>query len=111
MAAEPASLAEAAADAAQVTLTEKDGAVRFEVHAKPKAHATAVRGVRDGAFVVALAAPPVDGAANEELVRFIAERLGIARRDVRLLRGEGSRTKLLEVRGLAAREVRRRLAP
>ena len=85
------------------------GGLRFEVHARPKASRSAICGARDGALDVRLAAPPVDGAANEELVRVIASALKIARRDVVLVRGATSKTKLVEVRGLAIDEVRIRL--
>ena len=54
-------------------LALKDGAVRFEVHAKPRAKKSKVVGERGDAVEIALAAPPVDGAANEELVRFVAK--------------------------------------
>jgi uncharacterized protein YggU (UPF0235/DUF167 family) len=47
--------------------TTRDGAVRFEVHAKPRARKTRIAGVRLGALAVQLAAPPIEGAANEEL--------------------------------------------
>lgn len=96
-------------DTAELLVVSKDGAQRIEIHAKPRASKSALRGVKGGALEVALAAPPVDGAANEELVRFLAAALGIARRDVRLLRGEGARTKLVEIVGLDAASVRQRL--
>jgi uncharacterized protein (TIGR00251 family) len=96
-------------DPAELLVVSKGGAQRVEIHAKPRASKSALRGVKDGALEVALAAPPVDGAANEELVRFLAAALGIARRDVRLLRGEGARTKLVEIVGLDAASVRQRL--
>jgi uncharacterized protein YggU (UPF0235/DUF167 family) len=66
--------------------------------------------VRDGALVVHLAAPPVDGAANTELVSTLAGALCVAMRHIALVRGETSRVKVVEVRGLAATEVRSRLA-
>lgn len=89
--------------------TTKEGAVRLEVRARPRARKSAIAGVREGALVVQLAAPPVEGAANEELVETIAEALGVAKRDVTLVRGETSRDKLVEVHGLTADEVRARL--
>jgi uncharacterized protein (TIGR00251 family) len=87
----------------------REGAVRFEVHAKPRARASRVVGVRDEALVVQLAAPPVDGAANAELVEVLANALSLPKRDVTLVRGESGRVKLVEVRGLTADEVRARL--
>ena len=52
--------------------------MRFRVHARPRAKVSAIGEVRGGALDVSLAAPPVDGLANEELVRTVAEALGIA---------------------------------
>ena len=90
--------------------TTKDGAVRFEVHARPRARKSAVTGVRLGALVVQLAAPPVEGAANAALIAMLAEVLGVPRRDLSLALGASSRAKVVEVRGLAEDEVRARLA-
>jgi hypothetical protein len=87
----------------------KEGAVRFEVHAKPRARSSRVAGTREGALVVQLAAPPVDGEANAELVATLAKALEIPRRDVVLVRGESSRTKVVEVCGMDVEEVRARL--
>ncbi len=61
------------------------------------------------ALKVRLAAPPVDGAANEELLRYLAERLGMPKANVRLLSGGGSRRKRVEVLGLTLRAVLDRL--
>jgi uncharacterized protein (TIGR00251 family) len=90
-------------------LLEKDGAVRFEVRAKPRAKKSKLVGSRGDAIAIALAAPPVDGAANDELIRFLAQVLGIPRRSVELVRGESSREKLVAVTGVAAAEVEARL--
>lgn len=92
-------------------LVAKDGEVRLEIRAKPRAKKSALVGVRDGALEVAIAARPVDGAANAELVSVLAEALGVARSSVRIVRGEGGRNKLVAVAGLGELEVRARLAP
>jgi uncharacterized protein (TIGR00251 family) len=94
-----------------IKLSEKDGACRFEVHAKPRAKVSRIVGTREGAVVIALAAPPVDGAANQELVRTLAEALGVARRDVTILRGESSQKKLVAVAGLDQATLLARLMP
>ena len=87
----------------------REGAVRFEVRARPRARKSRVAGEREGALVVDLAAPPVDGAANSALVEVLAAALGLARRAVTLVHGETSRTKLVEVEGVTAEDVRARL--
>jgi hypothetical protein len=90
-------------------VTTRDGGVRFTVHARPRAPTSHLAAVRGGALVVKLAAPPVDGAANAELVATLARALSLSQRHVRLVRGEGSREKLVEVRGLTAVDVAARL--
>jgi len=69
------------------------------VHVQPRAAQTEVVGMHGDAVKIRLKAPPVDGAANEELVRFLAERLGVARADVSLVSGETARAKRLRVTG------------
>jgi uncharacterized protein (TIGR00251 family) len=83
--------------------------VKLEVHAKPRAKKSRIVGWRGPALDVALAAPPVDGAANAELVRLLAEALGIAKRQITVVRGESSRNKLVSVEGLDEADVRTRL--
>ena len=84
--------------------------MRFEVHAKPRAKRSAIRGEHDGALDVSLAAPPVDGAANEELLRFLSEVFGISKSQIAIVRGETARTKLVEIRGVSENEIRARLS-
>jgi uncharacterized protein (TIGR00251 family) len=88
-----------------------DGGVRFEVWAKPRAKKSRVVGERADAIEVSLAAPPVDGAANEELVRVLSEALGVPKRAVVIVRGDTSQRKLVEVSGISAEEARTRLLP
>ena len=65
----------------------------------------AVDGVVDGALRVRVAAPPVEGAANQALVRVLAQELGVARRSVRLVAGAAGRQKLVVVEGISADDV------
>lgn len=90
--------------------TTATGAVRFGVHARPRARTSEIVEVKAGLLVVRLAAPPVDGAANAELVATLADALGVPRRSVVLVRGESSRGKLVEVTGLSEDQLRSRLA-
>lgn len=77
----------------------------ISVHAKPRASKTRVLGVTNGALEVALAAPPVDGAANEELVCALSDHFGIPKRRVTLVGGEASRHKRVRLEGLARADV------
>lgn len=80
---------------------------RFAVHVQPRAKHTEVAGTHGAAVKIRLAAPPVDGAANDALQHFLAERLGVPRAAVRVVAGLASRDKWIEVDGLSAAEARR----
>jgi uncharacterized protein (TIGR00251 family) len=97
-------------DLSALMLTATGDGVRFEVHAKPRAKKSALVGVFGAALDVAIAAPPIEGAANDELVRFLAKALGVSRTSVEVVRGQSSRAKLVAVRGLDPDTARARLA-
>jgi len=79
------------------------------VHVVPRARVSAIVGALGDAVKIRVAAPPVDGAANDELIRFVASRLGVARASVALTGGAASRRKVLKIAGLDGAEIRRRL--
>jgi len=81
----------------------------LRVRVQPRASKDALSGERDGALVVRLSAPPVEGAANEALARFLGKLLGSAPSAVRILRGLTGRQKLVAVAGLDAATARERL--
>lgn len=89
-----------------VEIETRDGAVRFPVYARPRASRTELAGEHDGALAIRLAAPPVDGQANAELVSFLARALGVSRSAVRIVRGERGRRKVVEVEGMTPEAVR-----
>ncbi len=72
----------------------------------PRAGRSGVAGLRDGALLVRLAAAPVDGAANVELITVLAEALGIPKRSVEIASGDRSRAKRVRIAGMDARAVR-----
>lgn len=76
---------------------------------QPRGSRNQVVGTREGAIVIKLQAPPVDGAANAALLRFVAECLGVAPSAVELLRGHTSRRKLISVADWSAEAVRQGL--
>ncbi|HEY7379122.1 MAG TPA: DUF167 domain-containing protein [Steroidobacteraceae bacterium] len=75
---------------------------RIKVYVQPRASKTAIDGMHGDAVRVRIAAAPVDNAANEALVALVANRLGIAKRQVRIVAGAGSRRKVIELQGLSA---------
>ena len=77
------------------------------VHVVPRARRTEVAGPYGDAIRIRIAAPPVDGAANAELLRFLARRLGVARSRLEITAGASGRRKIVSVTGLSAEQVRR----
>ena len=80
-------------------------ASRISIYVQPRASKTAVVGMHDGCVKVRLAAPPVDGAANAALIEFVAERVGLAKSRVRIVTGQASRRKVVEVDGVSAEQL------
>ncbi len=76
-----------------VWLEGAPGAWRIRIAAQPGAPRTEVVGEHDGCLKLRVAAPPVEGRANDEIVRFLGERLSVPKRSVRLVSGAGARRK------------------
>jgi hypothetical protein len=87
-----------------------DGVV-IDVRVIPRAAKAGVAGTREDAVLVRLHAPPVDGAANAELIDILSHALGVPRRAIAIAAGERNRRKRVAVAGITADEARRRLAP
>lgn len=81
--------------------------VRFDVRVVPRAARNGVAGVRDGALVVRVTAPPVEGAANAALVEVLAEALGVAKGEIAVERGRAARRKLVSAPAAATAALRR----
>ena len=87
------------------------GGVVLTVHVQPKAAHTACVGIHGEALKIRIAASPVGGAANRELIRFLADELSLPTAAVHLESGEGSRHKRLRLEGTTADQVLMRLLP
>lgn len=81
---------------------EEDGRLRFEVRVQPRSSRNQIIGEQEGALKIKLTAPPVDGEANQALVTFLSEILGVAKRDVQIVKGKSSRYKSVVVTGLSS---------
>jgi uncharacterized protein (TIGR00251 family) len=84
-------------------LTASD--VRFAVRLTPRSSSNAIDGVLDETLRIRVMAPAVDGAANAALVNLLADTLGVARRDIRIVAGAASRQKLVVVDGVDRESV------
>lgn len=90
-----------------VVTVKRSTAVRIVV--QPNAKKTRFTGFHDGMVKLAIAAPPVDGKANKEIVSYLAKFFGLKKREVHLVSGERSRKKLCTLASLKENEVRRKL--
>jgi len=88
----------------------RDGCV-LRVVVAPRASRTEIAGEHGDALKIRLAAPPVDGAANDELVAFLADRLGIPRAAIRIAAGASGRRKSLRIEGVSPDQAASRLTP
>jgi len=77
-----------------------DNPALLDVRVVPRAGKSGVAGLRDGALLVRLAAAPVDGAANAELISVLADALGVPKRYVEIVSGDRSRSKRVRVTGM-----------
>jgi uncharacterized protein len=88
-----------------VECTQTAGSIAFNVRVAVRASKSAIVGEHDGALKVRIAAPPVEGAANEELTRLLARAFGVPVRGVEIVGGHVSKTKLVRVVGATAEQL------
>lgn len=86
-------------------LNEKDNAVTMRVRVQPRASRTEIAGEHAGAIKLRVAAPPVDGKANEECRRFLAKLLKVGATSIEIISGDSSRDKVIRVSNITARRV------
>ena len=86
-------------------ITDTRGGAAIAVRVVPRAAKSEIAGIRDGAVLVRLNAPPVDGAANAELIEVIADALDVPKRAITITSGETSRKKTLRISGMSAASI------
>jgi uncharacterized protein (TIGR00251 family) len=89
-----------------IAINEINGSVEFQIRVIPRASKTEIVGELAGAVKVRVTSPPVDGAANEELVKLFAKTLGIAKSSVEIVSGQTSKTKRIRITGVTAEQTR-----
>lgn len=85
---------------------KKDGSISFPVRVIPRASQSEIVGEHDGALKIRLAAPPVDGAANAELIKLLASVFSVSKSDVQIIGGETSRKKRIKITNLSESKFR-----
>ena len=88
-----------------IEYSTRDGHLIFNVKVVPRASRSELAGEQDGALRVRIAAPPINGAANEELKRLLAKMLDVKRGSVTIVSGHATRTKKIAVEGISAKEL------
>ena len=83
-----------------MAITATASGVCIDIRVAPRSSRDAVLGEHAGALKIALTAPPVDGEANAALIAFLAKKLGVSARQVRIVFGERGKTKRIEVEGI-----------
>jgi len=83
-----------------IQFTEKAGSLIFNVRVVPRASQSAIVGEHDGALKVKIKSPPVDGAANAELIRVLAKRFNVSKSAVEITGGQTSKRKQVRVSGI-----------
>jgi uncharacterized protein (TIGR00251 family) len=86
-------------------IQERDGAAIFFVRVQPRASRDELAGEMSGALKVRLQAPAVENRANDALIEFLSQLLKTPRSAVRILSGDRSRTKRIEVRGVTGQQI------
>jgi uncharacterized protein len=94
-----------------VDFKEQNDSLLFEVRVIPRASRTEIVGEYNGALKVKLTSPPVEGAANEELIRVLSKELGVAKADIEIVSGETSKSKRIRIHGGDAMKIRSILKP
>ena len=89
-------------------IRDTDTGVEMDVRVIPRARKTELAGIRDEALVVRVAAPPVEGAANDAVVEYLAAVFHLSRRAIRIAAGERGRRKRIVIDGVTADQIRRR---
>ncbi len=86
----------------RVNIVERDGAVTFAVRVIPRASKTGIVGKYDGGLKIRISSPPVDGAANAELIRLFAKHFGVSKGDITIIIGETSKNKRIRIENLSS---------
>lgn len=84
---------------------ESKNGVTFAIKLIPRAKRDEIVGIENDALKIRLNAPPVEGRANEALLKFLAQTLNVPRANIEILRGETSRHKVVRVRGVSAAQL------
>jgi len=90
-----------------IDITEKDGSVTFKVCVVPRSSKSEIVGEHYRSLKIRLTAPPVDGAANAELIKLLAKHFGVSKADIQIVGGEASKNKRIKIDNLSQSDFER----
>ncbi len=96
---------------APFTATPDDTGTLVTLYVQPRASRTEVSGLHEGSLRLRVAAPPVDGEANAEIIAFLAKQLGVAKSAIQIVSGGSGRRKRVRIDGIRPENVERTLIP
>jgi len=90
-------------------MNEISGGIELHLRVIPRASKNVIQGLHDGALKIRLTTPPVDGKANQALVKFLSKTLKISKTQIKLTQGETSRNKTLRISGITKQQLHTKL--
>lgn len=90
-------------------MNETSKGIEVHIRAMPRASKNQIQGIYDGALKIRLTTPPVDGKANQALIKFLSKTLGIAKSQIELTQGDTSRRKTVRISGLTKPQLLERI--
>ena len=90
-------------------IIEINGGVMFSIRVVPRASKSEIVGESEGILRIRISAPPVDGAANDEVVRVLAKAVGVAKSNLAIVSGQTSKTKRIGIVGVSAAQLQKML--
>jgi uncharacterized protein (TIGR00251 family) len=88
-----------------IQFSEKDNALIFSVRVAPRASKSEIVGEHDGALKVRIASPPVDGAANAELIKLLAKTFNVSKSEVEIVGGQTSKNKQIKISNVKSEKL------
>jgi uncharacterized protein (TIGR00251 family) len=82
-----------------------DKKTTLTLHVQPNARQNEILGFEDGILRIKIAAPPIDGKANKELIAFLSKRLGVSKSSISIDRGQTSKSKVISIEGLTRDQI------
>jgi len=88
-----------------IQFTEKDGSLIFNLRVVPRAAKSEIVGEHDGALKIRLVSPPVNGAANAELIKILSKKLNVPKSEVEIISGQTSKQKQVRINGIDSKKL------